>query len=101
MARFRFARGTLPEGFTTSDVVNSRAELVAHIQRNIVYLRDPTEPNFLIIPPPPAAAARGSPCLRRASISSGPPNYGIIGRRTVNVGGTVELLCVIDLRAAI
>ena len=56
MARFRFARGTLPEGFTTSDVVNSRAELLAHIQRNIVYLRDRTEPNLLIIPPPPAAA---------------------------------------------
>ena len=53
MARFRFARGTLPEGFTTSDVVNSRAELLAHIQRNIVYLRDLTEPDSLIIPPPP------------------------------------------------
>src|SRR6516165_1527907 len=102
MARFRFARGTLPEGFTTSDVVNSRAELVAHIQRNIVYLRDPTEPNFLIIPPPPAAAARGSPCLRRASISSGSGLWHYrISRQTVNVGGTVELSCIIDLRAAI
>ena len=38
MARFRFARGTLPDGYPATDVVNSRAELLAHIQRNIVYL---------------------------------------------------------------
>jgi hypothetical protein len=99
MAQFRFARDAIGNSLTTSDVVN-RAELLAHIQRNVVYLRDLTEPNLLIIPPPPAAA-RGSSSLRRASISSGPPDYGIIGRRTVNLGGTVELLCVIDLRAAI
>jgi hypothetical protein len=38
MARFRFARGTLADGYPATDVVNSRAELLAHIQRNIVYL---------------------------------------------------------------
>ena len=55
MARFRFARDTIVDSFTTAatDVVNSRAELLADIQRNIVYLRDLTEPNLLIIPPPP------------------------------------------------
>jgi hypothetical protein len=72
MARFRFARDTIVNSFTTAatDVVNSRAELHAHIQRNIVYLRDLTEPNLHTIPPPPAA--RGSSSLRRVSISSGP-----------------------------
>ena len=53
MARVRFARDTIANIFTTSDVVNSRAELLAHIRRNVVYLRDLTEPNLLIIPPPP------------------------------------------------
>jgi len=53
MARFRFARGTLPDGYPATDVVKTRAELVGAIRRNIVYLRDPTEPNLLIIPPPP------------------------------------------------
>src|SRR6516225_11605506 len=103
MTQFRFARDTIANNFTTAatDVVKTRAELVGAIRRNIVYLRDPTEPNLLIIPPPPGGGGAGSSSLRRASISSGPPNYGIIGRRTINVGGTVELLCVIDLRAAI
>jgi hypothetical protein len=58
MGRFRFARDTIANIFTTSDVVNSRAELLAHIQRNIVYLRDLTEPNLLIIPFPSRHAAR-------------------------------------------
>jgi hypothetical protein len=100
MGRFRFARDTIANIFTTSDVVNSRAELHAHIQRNIVYLRDLTEPNLLIIPFPSRHAARrlsDAPLYR--------PGPGLwpyrISRRTVNVGGTVELLCVIDLRAAI
>ena len=53
MAQFRFARDAIGNSLTTSDVVNSRAELLAHIQPNIVYLRDLTEPNLLIIPPPP------------------------------------------------
>ena len=60
MTRFRFARDTIANNFTTAatDVVNSRAELLADIQRNIVYLRDLTEPDSLIIPPPPVRAAR-------------------------------------------
>ena len=104
MARFRFARDTIVDSFTTTatDVVNSRAELLTYIQHNIVYLRDLTEPNLLIIPPPPAAAR----AARR--LSDEPlyrPDPGLlhyrISRRTVNVGGTVELLCVIDLRVAI
>ena len=53
MARFRFARGTLPDGYPATDVVKTRAELVGAIRRNIVYLRDLTEPDPLIIPPPP------------------------------------------------
>ena len=63
MARFRFARDTIVNSFTTAamNVVNSRAELLAHIQRNIVYLRDLTEPNPLIIPPPPGARLVVSP----------------------------------------
>ena len=58
MARFRFDRDAIANSLTTSDVVNSRTELLAHIQRSIVYLRDLTEPDSLIIPPPPVRAAR-------------------------------------------
>ena len=61
MARFRFARGTLPDGYPATDVVKTRAELVGAIRRNIVYLRDLTEPNLLIIPPPPGARLVVSP----------------------------------------
>ena len=61
MARVRFARDTIANIFTTSDVFNSRAELLAHIRRNVVYLRDLTEPNLLIIPPPPGARIVVSP----------------------------------------
>jgi hypothetical protein len=66
--------------FTTAatDVVNSRAELHAHIQRNIVYLRDLTEPNPLIIPPPPGGGARlvvSPTSLYIVRI----PDYGLIG----------------------
>jgi len=100
MARFRFARDTIANSLTTSGVVNSRAELLAHIQRNVVYLHDLTEPNLHIIPPLRRRAARrlsDEPLYR--------PDPGLwryrISRRTVNVGGTVELLCIIDLRAAI
>jgi len=103
MARFRFARDTIVDSFTTAatDVVNSRAELLAHIQRNIVYLRDLTEPDSLIIPPPPGGGGARLVVSPTSLYSVRTPDYGIIGRRTVNVGGTVELLCVIDLRAAI
>jgi hypothetical protein len=100
MARFRFARGTLPDGYPATDVVKTRAELVGAIQRNIVYLRDLTEPNPLIIPPPPGARLVVSPDEPLYRPDPGLLHYRI-SRRTVNVGGTVELLCVIDLRAAI
>ena len=78
MARFRFARDTIVDSFTTTatDVVNSRAELLAHIQRNIVYLRDLTKPNLLIIPPPPGARLVGSPTNLYIVRT---PDYGIIG----------------------
>ena len=70
MGRFRFVRDTIANIFTTSDVVNSRAELLAHIQRNIVYLHNLADADLHTIPPPPAA--RGSSSLLRASVSSGP-----------------------------
>jgi len=79
MGRFRFARDTIANIFTTSDVVNSRAELLAHIQRNIVYLRDLTEPNLLIIPPPPGTRLVVSP-TRLYIVRA--PDYCIIGFRT-------------------
>jgi hypothetical protein len=103
MARFRFARDTIIDSFTTAatDVVNSRAELLADIQRNIVYLRDLTEPNLLIIPPPPGGGGARLVVSPTSLYIVRTPDYGIIGRRTVDVGGTVELLSVIDLRAAI
>ena len=75
MTRFRFARDTIANNFTTAatDVVNSRAELLAHIQRNIVYRHNLADADLHTIPPPPGGGgARGSPCIRRASISSGP-----------------------------
>jgi len=60
MTRFRFARDTIANNFTTAatDVVNSRAELLAHIQRNIVYLHNLADADLHTISPPPAA--RGS-----------------------------------------
>ena len=76
MARVRFARDTIANIFTTSDVVNSRAELLAHIRRNVVYLRDLTEPNLLIIPPPPRRADR---CLSDEPLYRPDPGLCIIG----------------------
>ena len=75
MGRFRFVRDTIANIFTTSDVVNSRAELLAHIQRNIVYLRDLTEPNLLIIPPPSGARIVVSPTSLYIVRT---PDYGVI-----------------------
>ena len=76
MARFRFARGTLPDGYPATDVVKTRAELVGAIRRNIVYLRDLTEPNLLIIPPPPGARLVVSPTNLYIVRT---PDYCIIG----------------------
>ena len=78
MARFRFARDTIANSFTTSDVVNSRAELLAHIQRNVVYLHGLTDSDLHIIPPPSGDSTRlvvatSSLYLVRA------PDYCIIG----------------------
>ena len=55
MTRFRFARDTIANNFTTAatDVVNSRAELLAHIQRNIVYLHNLADVDLHTIHPPP------------------------------------------------
>jgi hypothetical protein len=50
MPRFRFDRDTLADGFPATVVVETRAELLASIRRNIVYLRDLTEPDLLIAP---------------------------------------------------
>ena len=100
MTRFRFARDTIANNFTTAatDVVNSRAELLTHIRRNIVYLHDLIDVDLHIVPPPSGARLVVSPTSLYIVRTA---DYGVIGRRTVNVGGTVELLCVIDLKAAI
>ena len=81
MARFRFARDTIVDSFTTTatDVVNSRAELLAHIQRNIVYLRDLTEPDSLIIPPPPGGGGARLVVSPTSLHIVRTPDYGIIG----------------------
>jgi hypothetical protein len=76
MAHFRFARDTIANSLTTSGVVNSRAELLAHIQRNVVYLHDLTEPNLHIIPPPPGARLVVSPTNLYIVRT---PDYCIIG----------------------
>ena len=79
MARFRFARDAIGNSLTTSDVVNSRAELLAHIQPNIVYLRDLTEPNLLIIPPPPGGGGARLVVSPTSLHIVRTPDYGIIG----------------------
>jgi hypothetical protein len=81
MARFRFARDTIVNSFTTAatDVVNSRAELHAHIQRNIVYLRDLTEPDPLIIPPPPGGGGARIVVSPTSLYIVRTPDYGLIG----------------------
>jgi hypothetical protein len=80
MARFRFARDTIVDSFTTTatDVVNSRAELLAHIQRNIVYLRDLTEPDSLIIPPPPGGGGARLAVSPTSLYIVRTPDYGVI-----------------------
>jgi len=78
MGRFRFARDTIANIFTTSDVVNSRAELHAHIQRNIVYLHDLAEADLIIVPPPSGSGARLVVSPTRLYIVR-TPDYGLIG----------------------
>jgi hypothetical protein len=82
-------------------VVNSRAELLAHIRGNIVYLHDSVDVDLQIIPPPSGGARLVVSPTSLYIVRT--PDYGIIGflDGPLNVGGTVELLCVIDLRAAI
>ena len=96
MARFRFALqwrsyiqgwwDTIANSLTTataaatSDVVNSGAELTAHIQCNIVYLHDLAEADLIIVPPPSGSGARLVVSPTSLYIVR-TPDYGIIGRR--------------------
>ena len=79
MTRFRFARDAIGNSLRTPDVVNSRAELLAHIQRNIVYLHDLTEPDLLIIPPPPRRRRRAARRLSDEPLYRSDPGLCIIG----------------------
>jgi hypothetical protein len=78
MARFRFARGTLADGFSATDTVESRAELVARIRRNIVYLRDLDEPN-LIIAPSYGRDARSGVITTTLTYVVQAKGYGVVG----------------------
>jgi hypothetical protein len=77
MARFRFARDTIVNNFTTAatDVVNSRAELLPHIQRNIVYLHNlaDADPHY---PSSPGGARLVVSPTRLYIVRA--PDYGII-----------------------
>ena len=78
MARFRFDRDAIANSLTTSDVVNSRTELLAHIQRSIVYLRDLTEPDSLIIPPSPGGGGARLIVSPTSLYIVRTPDYGVI-----------------------
>jgi hypothetical protein len=78
MPRFRFARGTLADGFTATDVVKTRAELLDCIRRNIVYLRDLTEPD-LIIAPSYGRDARSGVMTMTSTYVVQAKDYGVVG----------------------
>ena len=81
MTRFRFARDTIANNFTTAatDVVNSRAELLAHIQRNIVYLHNLADADLHTIPPPPGGGGGRLVVSPTSLYIVRTPDYGIIG----------------------
>jgi hypothetical protein len=77
MAQFRFARDTIANSLTAAkDVVNSRAELLTHIRRNIVYLHDLIDVDLHIVPPPSGARLVVSPTSLYIVRT---PDYGLIG----------------------
>ena len=81
MTRFRFARDAIANNFTTAatDVVNSRAELLAHIQRNIVYLHNLADADLHTIPPPPGGGGGRLVVSPTSLYIVRTPDYGIIG----------------------
>ena len=78
MARFRFARDTIANSLTTSGVVNSRAELLALIQRNIVYLHNLVDADLHTIPPPSGGGGARLVVSPTSLYIVRTPDYGVI-----------------------